>query len=492
MPVPTQKHARPPGKDGASFKGKGDGGARIPGVDDPLRSMPSSKDAEKAVLSCMLKAPTDIIGKAVETLNTECFYHPDHRILYETLIDLYQNRPGGTLDLITLTSTLIDRKFIDQVGGPGAVADLLDDVPSPNFFEHYATILKDKFVLRRIIHDCGECSNRAFDDPEAVTELLDDVESRVLSIRDAVEKEGDILPIKQHALKAVKTIEESFNNAGKGVTGLASGFQNLDSLTNGLHGGEMFVVAARPSMGKTSLVMNIVENISIRAKERKPTAVFSLEMSAEQLVLRLICSQAGVEMQKLRGGFLSHQRDFPRLIEVANNLAQSQIFIDDTPALSIMEFRAKARRLKKEHDIQMVAIDYLQLMKSNSRKAQDNRQIEIAEISGGIKAVAKELNIPVIVLAQLNRNPEARGGGKPKMGDLRESGAIEQDADVVGLLWREDYYAETPEEKEDLAGKATLAIAKQRNGPTGDVKLTFRNQFMRFEDRADDEDSDEY
>ncbi|MCB1233545.1 MAG: replicative DNA helicase [Verrucomicrobiae bacterium] len=500
MPTPpknTQKHASPPNASGASFRGDGGAAAAARANDaansaqDVLRSMPVSADAERAVLSCMLKAPNEAIGQAIEMLNTECFYIPANRILYQTLLDLYQDRPQGGLDLITLNAALSDRGQIEQVGGPSAVAELLDDVPSVSMFEYYAEILKAKFVLRRIIQDCGECASRAYDDPEAVTELLDEVEGRVLAIREAAEKEGDILPIKKHAMQAIHTIEESFKNSGKGVTGLSSGFANLDALTNGLHGGEMVVIAARPSMGKTSLVMNIIENISIMANERKATAVFSLEMSAEQLVLRLICSRAGVEMQKIRGGFLSSQRDFPRILQVANDLANSEIYIDDTPGLSIMELRAKARRLKKAYDIQLIAIDYLQLLKSTSKKSQDSRQVEVAEISGGIKAIAKELNIPVIVLAQLNRNPESRGGGKPKMGDLRESGAIEQDADVVGLLYREEYYADSEEEKEAAAGKAVLSIQKQRNGPTGDVKLVFRKEFMRFEDRAPGDDDDD-
>ena len=492
--APTQHHANPPSdgpRKSASLK-KGDAAATT--LADTLRAMPVNADAERAVLSCMLKAPGDVIGRAVEILNTECFYIPANRILYETLIELYQTQPNGELDLITLSSVLSDRGQLEQVGGSGAVAELVDDVPTVAFFDNYAEMLKEKFVLRRIIQDCGECANEAYDAPEEVTQLLDDVESKILKIRDAAEKEGDIVPIKKVTLSAIETIEESFKNKGTGVTGLPSGFNNLDRVTSGLHGGEMVVIAARPSMGKTSLVMNVIENVSMLAEEKKASAIFSLEMSAEQLVLRLMCSRAGVEMAKIRGGFLSQQRDFPRLMNVASELSNSQIFIDDTPGLSIMELRAKARRLKKAHDIQLIAIDYLQLLKSHSKKAQDSRQVEVAEISGGIKAIAKELDIPVIVLAQLNRNPESRGGGKPKMGDLRESGAIEQDADVVGLLFREEYYADSEEEREEAAGKAILSIQKQRNGPTGDVKLVFRKEFMRFEDRApeDDDEEDEY
>ena len=255
-------------------------------------------------------------------------------------------------------------------------------------------------------------------------------------------------------------------------------------MTDGLHGAEMFVIAARPSMGKTALAMNIAEHVALEAK--KPVAIFSLEMSSQQLVQRLLCSRAKVNLQRVRDGFLS-ERDFPNLTTAASKLAESKIYIDDTAGLNILELRAKARRLKTQHDIQLIVIDYLQLLKSTSKRAQDNRQIEITEISNGVKALAKELAIPIIVLAQLNRNPENRTGeskGRPRLSDLRESGAIEQDADIVTLLVREEYYADSDEEKAESEGKATLIIAKQRNGPVGDVPLTFLKEFTRFEDRA--------
>jgi replicative DNA helicase len=252
-------------------------------------------------------------------------------------------------------------------------------------------------------------------------------------------------------------------------------------MTDGMHGAEMFVIAARPSMGKTALAMNIAEHVAIDGQ--KPVAIFSLEMSSQQLVQRMLCSRARVSLQKVKEGFL-RDRDFPCLTAAASKLAEARLFIDDTSAISILELRAKARRLKTQHDIQLIVIDYLQLLRSTSRRAQDNRQIEISEISAGIKALAKELGIPIIVLAQLNRNPEKRGGGKPLLSDLRESGSIEQDADVVALLIRDEYYAESDEERQDAEGKATLIIAKQRNGPVGDISLTFLKEFTRFEDRA--------
>jgi replicative DNA helicase len=300
------------------------------------------------------------------------------------------------------------------------------------------------------------------------------------------ERQKSSLPsMKEMVNEAIVGIEKLVTSRGS-ITGLSTGFHELDRMTNGLHEGEMFVIAARPSMGKTALAMNIAEHVALDGD--KPVAVFSLEMSAQQLVQRLLCSRARVNSKNLRDGFIG-KNDLNSISSNAAILAKAKIFVDDTPGLSILELRAKARRLHNREKIQLVVIDYLQLLRSNSRRAQDNRQIEIQEISYGIKALAKELKIPVIVLAQLNRNPEQRTGssaGRPRLSDLRESGTIEQDADVVGLLVREKYYAEDEEAKKEAAGKATLIIAKQRNGPTGDVSLTFLEEFTRFEDRADE------
>jgi replicative DNA helicase len=267
------------------------------------------------------------------------------------------------------------------------------------------------------------------------------------------------------------------------MNGLPTGFVELDRMTSGLHPAEMIVIAARPSMGKTALAMNIAEHVAVTAK--KPVAVFSLEMSSQQLVQRLLCSRAKVDLQRLRSGFLS-ERDFPSLTAAAAQLGDAQLFIDDTAGISIGEMWAKARRLKSQHDIQLIVVDYLQLLRSASRRAQDNRQLEISEISGGIKNLAKELNIPILVLSQLNRQPDARAreGGRPRLSDLRESGSIEQDADVVGLLVRPEYYKTDEDAKEECAGEAELIVAKQRNGPTGEVKLTFLKQYTRFENRS--------
>jgi len=442
--------------------------------------MPVNPDAERAALSCMLLDPATVIPKAIESMNPGYFYIPAHRVIFETLLHLYKTRPGGTLDLIVLNTELSNQGKLEAVGGPKTVADLLDDVPTTALFDDYVGFLKEKFVLRRVIHDCTECVTEAYDGPASSSVFLDSVEKRVLQIRNETEKEKGILEMRDHVIKVIESIHDMYNNEGKGG-GLMSGFHELDEMTNGFHGGEMIVVAARPSMGKTSFVMNIVENIAIRKDNAVPCAVFSLEMTSESLVQRLLCSRAKVQMQKLRGGFLA-KTDFPKLMQVAGQLAEAPIWIDDTPGLSINELQAKARRLKQQHDIQLIAIDYLQLLKAPDVGNRDGREKEIAAISGGIKGIAKELDIPIIVLAQLNRNPDSRGG-KPRMSDLRESGSIEQDADLVGLLMRPEVYADD-EEKESMYGEAEFIIAKQRNGPTGEVPLTFHKEFMRFENRA--------
>lgn len=471
-------------KTGPNWKGKGgknkDGSIKPGSADDVLRSMPVDADAERAVLSCMLKDPGNIVPEAVTELNPDFFYIPAHRIIFETILHLYQTRPNGQLDVIVLNSELQDKEMMEKVGGPKFVADLLDDVPTTAMFAPYVEVLKKKFILRRVISDCTECAANAYERPEDPAVFLDGVEKKILKIRDETENEKEIKSMHTSVRNVVQSLEDIFN--GNGSQGLMTGFRDIDKMTNGLHGGEMIVVAARPSMGKTSFVMNIVENISIRDKDPIPSAIFSLEMSAEALVQRVLCSRSQVHMKKLRGGFLSKE-DFPKLMKTAGEMAEAPIWIDDTPGLSINELRAKARRLKQQHDIQFIAIDYLQLLKAPDTAARDGREKEVAEISGGIKGIAKELNIPIIVLAQLNRQPDSRGG-KPKMSDLRESGSIEQDADLVGLLMRPEYYADDEEERNEKEGEAEFIIAKQRNGATGDVPLTFTKEFMRFRDRA--------
>ena len=454
--------------------------SRFTSGDDPLKSMPVNADAERAALSCMLLDPVTIIPKAIEKLSSGYFYIPAHKIIFEALLHLYKTRPEGKLDLIVLTTELANQNTLDAVGGPKTLADLLDDVPTIALFDDYSEFLKEKFILRRVIQDCTECVSEAYGGPGSPAEFLDSVEKKVLKIRDETTQEKGIEEMRVHVLKVIQSIDDMYNSDGNSG-GIMTGFHDLDAMTNGFHGGEMIVIAARPSMGKTSFAMNIVENIAIRKDNPIPVAVFSLEMTSESLVQRLLCSRAKVSMQKLRAGFLT-KADFPKIMQVADQMAKAPIWIDDTPGLTINELQAKARRLKQQHDIKLIAIDYLQLLKAPDVARKDGREKEIGEISGGIKGIAKELNIPIIVLAQLNRNPDARGG-KPRMSDLRESGSIEQDADLVGLLMRAEVYADD-EEKESLYGEAEFIIAKQRNGPTGEVPLTFHKEFMRFDNRA--------
>jgi len=448
---------------------------------DPHRTLPHSLEAEQGVLGSMLISPTDVIGLCVERIDEHHFYQPTHQTIYLTLVEFWND--GHPADFITLTQNLRDRKLLDAVGGAAYVTFLFNFVPTAANASYYLEIVREKYILREIIGTCTDAAARAYDEQGEVNTLLDDVEQRVLAIGENRFKE-QMPAMKDQVMEAVETIEKLYERKGT-ITGLETGFKNFDHMTQGLHPAEMVVIAARPSMGKTAFAMNIAEHVAVVGNH--PVAIFSLEMSSQQLVMRLLGSRARVNLSKLRDGFLT-ERDFPSLMAAAGKLAESKIYIDDTPGLSILELRAKARRFKKMHDIKLIVIDYLQLLRSTSRRAQDNRQLEVAEISSGIKALAKELKIPIIVLAQLNRNPENRAGdskGRPRLGDLRESGSIEQDADLVGLLVRKKYYEDDEDAKEEAGGEAELIIAKQRNGPTGDVKLTFLEQYTRFEDRAD-------
>src|SRR2546422_2447530 len=449
---------------------------------DLHRTPPHSVEAEQGVLGSMLISPRETIAECVEKINEEYFYVPAHRTIYNALVDLWN--AGQAIDLITFTQVLRDRHLLDSVGGAAFVTSLFTFVPTAANLEYYLEIVRDKYILRSIIAASTESVRSAYEEQDEVNNLLDEVEQRIFAVGDDRFK-GQMLSMKDQVMEAIEAIEKLYERKG-GITGISSGFIEFDRMTSGLHPSEMIVIAARPSMGKTALAMNIAEHVAIN--EKLPVGVFSLEMSSQQLVQRLLCSRARVNLQKVRDGFLG-ERDFPSLTAAASKLAEAKIFIDDSASLTILELRAKARRLKAQQDVQLIIIDYLQLLRSTSRRAQDNRQLEISEISAGLKGLAKELKIPIIVVAQLNRHPEIRTGsgkGVPRLADLRESGSIEQDADLVGLLVREEYYADSDEERTELEGKAELIIAKQRNGPIGQVKLTFLKDFTRFEDRAED------
>lgn len=449
---------------------------------DAHRMLPASSEAELGVLASFLLAPREVGGMCAEKgIVPEAFHIPAHAIIYGELLAMWD--AAQPIDVIMLTQRLRDKELLDQVGGRVFVTQLFTFLPTAANAAHYIEIIQEKYTLRQMIRVCTEYASRSYEEQGDVETLLDECEGRVLEIAQSRCKAAAV-SLRQLTMGAIDSIQALYERKGE-ITGLPTGFSAFDKMTDGLHPAEMVVIAARPSMGKTAFAMNIAEHLALHCA--KPVAVFSLEMSAQQLVQRLLCSIAKVNLADVRDGLL-RERDFPALAAAASRLATARIFIDDTAGLSILELRAKARRLKSQHNIEAIFIDYLQLLRSSSKRGQDNRQLEISEISSGLKALSKELSLPVVVLAQLNRNPENRGGdakGRPRLSDLRESGSIEQDADLVGLLLREEYYAETESERMEAEGKATLIIAKQRNGPVGDVPLTFLKKFTRFEDRAE-------
>jgi replicative DNA helicase len=441
------------------------------------RSLPFSEDGEKGVLCSLLLSPRTVLDLCQIKLRPEAFYGPAHQTVYTIVSELVDaNTP---IDFITLKQALKDRGQLDEIGGPEYLNDLFYFVPTAANAEYYINIIREKYILRQMILTCGRVITQCYDNSEEVDSLLDTVEQQIFSITGS-NSQIDMRATKEIVMEAIEEIEQLYENRGA-ITGLPTGFIELDRMTSGLHPAEMIVIAARPSMGKTAFAMNIAEHVALDV--RKAVAVFSLEMSSPQLVQRMLCSRGKINLQKIRNGFLS-ERDFPTLTAAAAKLAESPLFIDDTAGLTISELRAKARRLKSQQDIQLIVIDYLQLLRGSSRRSQENRQLEISEISAGIKALAKELCIPIIVIAQLNRQPELRGNGTPRLSDLRESGSIEQDADVVGLLVRAEYYETDENAKQEMAGEAELIIAKQRNGPVGEVPLVFLKEFTRFESRA--------
>src|SRR6266404_4841089 len=408
---------------------------RTGSAQDIHRPPPHSVEAEQGVLGSMLISPRDAIAEVVEKITAEYFYVPAHETIFNVLVDLWNN--GAAIDLITFTQVMRDRNLLESVGGAAAVTNLYTFVPTAANVGYYLEIVRDKYILRSIIAASTESVRRAYEEQDEVGNLLDEVEQKIFAVGEDRFK-GQMLSMKDQVMEAIESIEKLYERKG-GITGISTGFTEFDRMTSGMHSSEMIVIAARPSMGKTALALNITEHVAIN--EKLPVGVFSLEMSSQQLVQRLLCSRARVNLQKVRDGFLG-ERDFPSLTAAASKLAEAKIFIDDSASLTILELRAKARRLKAQQDVQLIIVDYLQLLRSTSRRAQDNRQLEISEISAGLKGLAKELKIPVIVVAQLNRQPEQRTGGKPRLSDLRESGSIEQDADLVGLLVRPEIYEE--------------------------------------------------
>jgi replicative DNA helicase len=448
------------------------------------RLPPHSIQAEMGVLGCCLLTPNECIAECVEKLKDdgkEAFYDLRHQTIYEHLAAMFDARLA--VDLITVQERLKDAQLLDQVGGIAYLSELQDTVPSAANLSYYLNIVREKYLLRKLVTTCTGVVGRVFDYEGEVEALLDEVEKEILRVNESRVQSGT-RKMSELINASIATVENYFQRQGQ-ITGLATGFDDLDKMTDGLHAGEMVVVAARPSMGKTALAMNVVEHVVLNLK--LPVGVFSLEMTAESLVLRLMCSVGRVNLRHIRDGFMS-EADFQKLTTAAGRLNKAPLHIDDTAGLSVLQLRARARRLHQQHGIKLFVIDYLQLLHSTSRKAQDNRQVEIADISAGIKALAKELRVPVIVLAQLNREIEKDKSRKPRLSDLRESGSIEQDADLVGMLYKPEADDDANENSDGLP--VNLLIAKQRNGPTGDVNLTFLKPYTRFESAAKFSDED--
>lgn len=448
------------------------------------RQPPQSLEAEQAVLGCLFLSPRDTLPIAIDHLRrgAEDFYDLRHQEIFRTMLELYED--NDPIDVVTVGERLSTWKKLDGVGGWAYITGLPDSAPPVPTIEGYLAIVREKSLLRRMIEACTNVVSGIYDFEGDVDAKLDECERQILQIGQA-RNTGRALTIREYTDRAMAEIETAFQRGGTGLDGVSTGFADLDRLTGGMHSSEMIIIAARPSMGKTSLAMNIAENVAIG--QRIPVGVFSLEMSATQLTKRMICSQARVNIRNVREGVFA-ERDFPNLTNAAGRVAGAPIFIDDEGGISVMQLRAKARRMWQQHNIRLFVVDYLQLLNClGSKRRHESRQQEISEISGMLKVMAKEFDVPVIVLSQLNRELE-KEKRKPRLSDLRESGAIEQDADVVGFLYRphatqEEAEGQAPPE-EQAAETINLLIDKQRNGPRGDIELTFLKPYTRFENSA--------
>jgi replicative DNA helicase len=431
------------------------------------RIPPQSLDAEVSVLGGIL-LENEALNRVLEVIHESDFYRESHRKIFSAMLELSER--SEPTDLITLSEILKKREAFDQVGGIEYLNSLVNSVPTAANISYYAKIIKEKSILRKLINRATEIVSQGYSDSGDVDDFLDRAEHSIFEISEDRVRPS-FYPIKDIIKSSFKTIEKLYEKRQL-ITGVPSGFAKLDELTSGLQPSDLIIVAGRPSMGKTAFALNIAQHAAI--KGGIPSAIFSLEMAKEQLALRMLCSEAKVDAHRLRGGFLS-EADWPKLTRAAGNLSEAPIFIDDTPGLTALEMRAKSRRLKAEHRLGLVIVDYLQLMRG--RADSDNREQEISDISRSLKALAKELNVPVIALSQLNRRVEERGDKRPQLADLRESGAIEQDADVIIFLYREEIYNRSDNNK----GKAEIIIGKQRNGPTDKFELAFLDRYTCFE-----------
>ncbi len=428
---------------------------------------PQNLEAERAVLGAVL-LDNDSIYTIMEILVSSDFHQPSHRLLFGTMLELSER--GEPIDIVTLADRLRSGGNLDKAGGPDYLPTLADEVPTSAGVGNYAKIVKEKSVLRHLIEASTDIVQDCFESAGDVDELIDEAERRIFAISEQRIRSG-FLSMREIVKSSFKTIESLYEKK-EHITGVPTGFADIDELTSGFQSSDLIIIAGRPSMGKTAFSLNIAQHAAL--KENLTVAIFSLEMAKEQLVMRMLCSEARIDAHRLRSGFLG-TTDWPKLSTAAGRLAEASIFIDDTPALSSMEMRAKSRRLKAEKGLDLIIVDYLQLMSGRSRS--DNREQEISEISRSLKALAKELAVPVVALSQLNRGVESRQDKRPILADLRESGAIEQDADVIIFIYRDEVYNKESMDK----GTAEIIIGKQRNGPVGIRKLTWLDKFTRFE-----------
>lgn len=439
---------------------------------------PQNLEAEESILSAIL-IDNNAFLDVVEILSPEDFYRSSHNKIFSAMIDLFSK--SEPIDLVTLANILNQQNCLEEIGGATYLASVVDTVPLAVNAQHYARIVHDKASLRRLIEKTNEIARQCFEDRGDVDELIDFAERSIFEISENKNKQA-FYPIGKLISKNIDTLEEREGNKSL-LTGVATGFTRFDNLTSGLQKSDLIIIAARPSMGKTSLALNIARNAAVNANI--PVAIFSLEMSKEQLSMRLLCAEARIDSQRIRSGFFSRD-DWNMLTEAAGILSEAPIYIDDSPDILITSIRAKARRLKMDKGLGLVIIDYLQLMRG--RSSSERRDLEISEISRSLKALAKEVDVPVLALSQLNRKLEERSDKRPQLSDLRESGALEQDADVVAFIYRDELY--NKDEDNPNKGKAEIIISKQRNGPIGWVPLTFLTSYTRFENPASEDDHD--
>jgi len=447
------------------------------------RLPPQNLEAEMSVLGGVL-LENEALNRALEFLMVDDFYRGSHRKIFNALIILSDKSEPA--DLVTLTAVLKDRSELEEVGGSTYLATLVDYVPTAANITYYCKLVKEKSVARKLIEASTAIATRGYEGGD-MEEILDQAEKSIFEISENRIRPS-YYPVRDILKDTFKSIEALYERKEL-VTGVPTGFHDLDKMTAGLQSSDLVIVAGRPSMGKTAFALNLIEYATTHADKAVPAVIFSLEMSKEQLVQRMLCSLAKVDAGRLRTGHLG-ESDWPKLTMAAGQLNDTQLFIDDTPAISVLELRSKARRLKAEHGLGLIIVDYLQLMRGSNP---ESRQQEISEISRSLKALAKELSLPVVALSQLNRSLESRTDKRPMMADLRESGAIEQDADVIMFVYREAVYCEDCKSRERTCEKghdkdAEIIIGKQRNGPIGTVHLTFRGEFTRFENQAKRDD----